>query len=138
MAPHAVCLRCSTPRHRGLLGLGRSFGQEEGWVGGSGLLLRGGGEGEGSTPPPPSGGAEILETPKKIFGLNYLPPKAAEKIVDWPKAWKKIWPNRLRVGVGSAGGGGRGGGAETTPARAPAAAADRTQRPDATCEGENG
>ena len=28
--------------------------------------------------------------------------------------------------------------AETTPARAPAAAADRTQRPDATCEGENG
>ena len=28
--------------------------------------------------------------------------------------------------------------AETTPARAPAAAADRTQRPDATCEGQNG
>ena len=28
--------------------------------------------------------------------------------------------------------------AEATPARAPAAAADRTQRPDATCEGENG
>ena len=28
--------------------------------------------------------------------------------------------------------------AETTPARAPAAAADRTQRPDATCEGETG
>ena len=28
--------------------------------------------------------------------------------------------------------------AETTPARAPAAAADRTQRPDATCEGKNG
>ena len=28
--------------------------------------------------------------------------------------------------------------AETTPARAPAAAADRTQRPDATCEGTNG
>ena len=28
--------------------------------------------------------------------------------------------------------------AETTPARAPAAAADRTQRPDATCEGNNG
>ena len=28
--------------------------------------------------------------------------------------------------------------AETTPAGAPAAAADRTQRPDATCEGENG
>ena len=27
---------------------------------------------------------------------------------------------------------------QTTPARAPAAAADRTQRPDATCEGENG
>ena len=27
--------------------------------------------------------------------------------------------------------------AETTPARAPAAAADRTQRPDAKCEGEN-
>ena len=27
--------------------------------------------------------------------------------------------------------------AETTPARAPAAAADRTQRPDATCEGKN-
>ena len=27
---------------------------------------------------------------------------------------------------------------ETTPARAPAAAADRTQRPDATCEGKNG
>ena len=29
-------------------------------------------------------------------------------------------------------------GAETTPAGAPAAAADRTQRPDATCEGKNG
>ena len=28
--------------------------------------------------------------------------------------------------------------AETTPAGAPAAAADRTQRPDATCEGANG
>ena len=28
--------------------------------------------------------------------------------------------------------------AETTPGRAPAAAADRTQRPDATCEGKNG
>ena len=28
--------------------------------------------------------------------------------------------------------------AETTPARAPAAAADRKQRPDATCEGKNG
>ena len=28
--------------------------------------------------------------------------------------------------------------AETTPARAPAAAADRMQRPDATCEGKNG
>ena len=28
--------------------------------------------------------------------------------------------------------------AETTPAGAPAAAADRTQRPDATCEGKNG
>ena len=28
--------------------------------------------------------------------------------------------------------------AETTPAGAPAAAADRTQRPDATCGGENG
>ena len=28
--------------------------------------------------------------------------------------------------------------AETTPARAPAAAADRTQRPDATCKGKNG
>ena len=28
--------------------------------------------------------------------------------------------------------------AETTPARAPAAVADRTQRPDATCEGKNG
>ena len=28
--------------------------------------------------------------------------------------------------------------AETTPATAPAAAADRTQRPDATCEGKNG
>ena len=28
--------------------------------------------------------------------------------------------------------------AETTPARAPAAAADRTQRPDATCEGKHG
>ena len=27
--------------------------------------------------------------------------------------------------------------AETTPARAPAAAADRKQRPDATCEGKN-
>ena len=28
--------------------------------------------------------------------------------------------------------------AETTPARAPAAATDRKQRPDATCEGKNG
>ena len=28
--------------------------------------------------------------------------------------------------------------AETTPARAPAAAADRKQRPDATCEGKTG
>ena len=28
--------------------------------------------------------------------------------------------------------------AEPTPARAPAAAADRTQRPDATCEGKSG
>ena len=28
--------------------------------------------------------------------------------------------------------------AETTPARAPAVAADRKQRPDATCEGKNG
>ena len=28
--------------------------------------------------------------------------------------------------------------AEMTPARAPAAAADRKQRPDATCEGKNG
>ena len=28
--------------------------------------------------------------------------------------------------------------AETTPAGAPAAAADRTQRPDATCEGTSG
>ena len=30
------------------------------------------------------------------------------------------------------------GNAETTPARAPAAVADRKQRPDATCEGKNG
>ena len=30
------------------------------------------------------------------------------------------------------------GNAETTPARAPAAAADRKLRPDATCEGKNG
>ena len=30
------------------------------------------------------------------------------------------------------------GNAETTPAGAPAAAADRTQRPDATCEGKSG
>ena len=30
------------------------------------------------------------------------------------------------------------GNAETTPAGAPAAAADRTRRPDATCEGKNG
>ena len=28
--------------------------------------------------------------------------------------------------------------AETTPARAPATAADRKQRPDATCKGKNG
>ena len=28
--------------------------------------------------------------------------------------------------------------AETTPARAPAAAADRKQQPDATCKGKNG
>ena len=28
--------------------------------------------------------------------------------------------------------------AETTPARAPAAATDRKQQPDATCEGKNG
>ena len=33
---------------------------------------------------------------------------------------------------------GRGGNGEATPARAPAAAADRKQRPDATCEGKNG
>ena len=39
--------------------------------------------------------------------------------------------------LGTAGGGG-GANAETTPAGAPAAAADRTQRPDATCEGKTG
>ena len=38
-------------------------------------------------------------------------------------------PTQQRLGSANAG---------TTPARAPAAAADRTQRPDATCEGTTG
>ena len=50
-------------------------------------------------PPPPSGGAEFLEAPKKIFGLNQLAPKAPEKVLDRPKARRKIWPDILRGGV---------------------------------------
>ena len=68
-----------------------------------GLLLRGSGW---VKPPPPQSGAESLEAPKKIFGRNSLAPKAPEKIVDWPKAWKKIWPNHSK---------GRGGGVGAPP-----------------------
>ena len=34
----------------------------------------------------------------KIVGLNELAPKVPEKIFDWPKARKKIWPSLLREG----------------------------------------
>ena len=54
-----------------------------------------------------------------------------------------LWDSGLISGGWGAGGGGGhqllgSANAETTPAGAPAAAADRTQRPDATCEGKNG
>ena len=63
-------------------------------------------------------------------------------------AWSKTW-EKVDLEVTGGGGGGatstalghqrRGSAnAETTPAGAPAAAADRTHRPDATCEGKNG
>ena len=56
-------------------------------------------------PPPHPGSAELrgTEGAEEIFGLNQLVRKAAEKIFDWLKARKKIWPNLLK--------GGRGGGA---------------------------
>ena len=53
-------------------------------------------------PPPPSGGAgfsEAPEPPKKIVGPKEF---ALNKIIDWPMARKKIWPNLLRVGGWSA------------------------------------
>ena len=65
------------------------WGGGEGWGRHAGLLLKG----EGSRglvrvgpalPPPPPKWCEFLEAPKKVF--------------DWPKAWKKIWPNLLRGG----------------------------------------
>ena len=62
---------------------------------------------------------------------------------------RTLGPECRAVGAGTCVGGGAEGqprhtkplgsaNAETTPAGAPAAAADRTQRPDATCEGKNG
>ena len=64
------------------------------WVGGAlgaGLFL----------PPPPPGGAEFVQAPKKIFGLNNLAPKAAEKSFDRPEARRKIWPNiQVHGGMG--------------------------------------
>ena len=62
--------------------------------------------GGGVLPPPPTfGGAELLEAPNKMSGLNQLAPKVPEKIFDRPKAQRNIWPNILRGG-GSRGGGG--------------------------------
>ena len=46
---------------------------------------------------PPSG-AEVLEAPKKNFGLNQLALKAPEEIFDRPKVRRKIWPNMLSGG----------------------------------------
>ena len=65
-------------------------------------------------PPPPPSGAEFLgapKTPKKIFGLNYLATKAPQKISDWRRARKKIWPTH----VGGGGGARWVGGGETPP-----------------------
>ena len=54
--------------------------------GGRALFKRGGG-----VQPPPPGGAEVLEVPKKIFGLKWLAPEAPEKIFDRPKARRNIF-----------------------------------------------
>ena len=51
-------------------------------------------------PPPCPSGAELLEAPKKILGLNYLAPKAPTKIFEWSKARKKIRP-KLFLGGGA-------------------------------------
>ena len=59
---------------------------------------------------PPAEFSEALKAPKKIFGLSCLAPKAPEKFVDWPKVWRKIWPNVRRKGGGDRrvrGGGGQ-------------------------------
>ena len=53
--------------------------------------------GEGVQKPPLNSGVfRGAKGAEETFGLNQLAPKAPEKIVDWPKAWKKIWPNLLR------------------------------------------
>ena len=58
--------------------------------------------------------------------------QAAQKLGTEPPHTRQCdAPNRTHQLLGSAN-------AEMTPARAPAAAADRKQQPDATCEGKNG
>ena len=77
-----------------------------------------------------------LETKEVVPGVSRVPRGRAG---GWRPGGARPSPRKpqgtsgfqLRGGGGSAN-------AETTPARAPAAAADRTQRPDATCEGKNG
>ena len=68
-------------------------------------------------PPPPPPPLPLLILPGGGGGKRHIPPHSAQ-----PRHTKPL---------GSAN-------AETTPARAPAAAADRTQRPDAAREGTNG
>ena len=61
----------------------------------------------GGTPPPPLETLrfwEVLGGAEESFGLNQLAPKAPAKIVDWPKARRKIWSNHFRGGGGPRGG----------------------------------
>ena len=50
--------------------------------------------------PPSPGGAEFVEAPKKIFGVNRLAPKAPENVFERPKARRKTLPNILGAGGG--------------------------------------
>ena len=94
-----------------------------------------GGGGQSLTPPPPQtkvtivGNNEVYNR-ENLVGADSIRQLlgAADAQTAHPAATSTA-PAHQRRGSANA---------ETTPAGAPAAAADRTQRPDATCEGKTG
>ena len=104
-----------------------------------GLLLttrqRWGVWGGGWVPPPLKDWAIFCFGPQRFSLAPSAPIGFDQKVSSAPLA--PLTTQHL-FGGGGVGRGGGGWNAETTPAGAPAAAADRTQRPNATCEGKNG